>query len=124
IERNQEQLAAAHSYLQSILSNLSAGVLAFDETLRLRSFNHSASDILGADVGALASIALNLWAERVPELNAFAAELAASFNSNAANEWKKQFERPTPHGHQMLLLRGTRLPVGGDTGFVVVFDDI
>src|SRR6478752_2127046 len=50
-ERNQAQLTDAHTYVQSILANLSAGVLAFDETLRLRSFNNSASAILNADFG-------------------------------------------------------------------------
>ena len=57
-ERNQAQLADAHTYVQSILANLSAGVLAFDESLRLRSFNNSASAILNADFGQLAGIEL------------------------------------------------------------------
>ena len=28
------------------------------------------------------------------------------------------------NGNQILLMRGTRLPQGGDAGYVVVFDDI
>jgi len=123
-ERNQAQLAAAHTYLQSILANLSAGVLAFDETLRLRSFNHSAAAILDADIAQLAGLELECWHERNPALAELAAEIAASFHGSANVEWEKQTERASKDGHQMLLLRGTRLPAGSGTGYVVVFDDI
>ena len=120
-ERNQSQLSTAHTYLQSILVNLSAGVLAFDETLRLRSFNRSAGHILDVDFGGLEQLELARWHERAPALAQFAAEIAASFESAGDGEWEKQVERG---GSQMLLLRGTRLPTSGGTGYVVVFDDI
>ena len=123
-ERNQAQLADAHAYLQSILANLSAGVLAFDETLQLRSFNHSASAILDADIAQLAGLRLELWHERNHALAELADEVAAGFRGSAGAAWEKQIERSGKHGHQMLLLRGTRLPAGSGTGYVVVFDDI
>ena len=123
-ERNQTQLANAHAYVQSILANLSAGVLAFDETLRLRSFNHSAAAILDADIAQLAGLELERWRERMPALEALAAEIAAAFHGSDGAEWQKQIERTGRTGHQMLLLRGTRLPAGSGTGYVVVFDDI
>jgi len=123
-ERNQAQLADAHAYLQSILANLSAGVLAFDETLQLRSFNHSAAAILDADIAQLAGIRLERWHESNPALAELANEVAAAFHGGAGAAWEKQIERSGKHGHQMLLLRGTRLPAGSGTGYVVVFDDI
>jgi len=123
-ERNQAQLADAHAYLQSILANLSAGVLAFDETLQLRSFNHSAAAILDADIAQLAGIRLERWHESNPALAELANEVAAAFHGGAGAAWEKQIERTGKHGHQMLLLRGTRLPAGSGTGYVVVFDDI
>jgi nitrogen fixation/metabolism regulation signal transduction histidine kinase len=123
-ERNQTQLANAHAYVQSILTNLSAGVLAFDETLRLRSFNHSAAAILDADIAQLEGCELERWRERIPALEALAADIAAAFHGADDAEWQKQIERSGKAGHQMLLLRGTRLPAGSGTGYVVVFDDI
>ena len=124
VERNQTQLANAHAYLQSVLANLSAGVLAFDEMLRLRSFNHSAAAILDADIAQFSGLELALWHERNPALADVAAEIASAFRSGGAAEWEKQLERASRNGRQMLLLRGTRLPAGSGTGFVVVFDDI
>jgi nitrogen fixation/metabolism regulation signal transduction histidine kinase len=123
-ERNQAQLANAHTYLQSILANLSAGVLAFDENLCLRSFNHSAAAILDADIAQLAGLELARWHERKPALKELAAEVAALFHGGEGAEWEKQIERTGRNGRQMLLLRGTRLPAGSGTGYVVVFDDI
>jgi nitrogen fixation/metabolism regulation signal transduction histidine kinase len=123
-ERNQTQLANAHAYLQSVLANLSAGVLAFDELLRLRSFNHSAAAILDADIAQFSGLELASWHERSPALADVAAEIASAFRGDAAAEWEKQLERAGRGGRQMLLLRGTRLPAGSGTGYVVVFDDI
>ncbi len=123
-EHNQTQLADAHAYLQSVLANLSAGVFAFDENLRLRSFNHSAAAILDADIAQLAGLEPAQWCERNPALAELAADIAISFRAGAGAEWEKQIERGVKGGHQMLLVRGTRLPAGSGTGFVVVFDDI
>ena len=53
VERNQAQLAHAKTYLESVLAYLSAGVLTFDASMRLRSANPSAAQILGADSAAL-----------------------------------------------------------------------
>ena len=123
-ERNQAQLANAHAYLQSVLANLSAGVLAFDEGLQLRSFNRSAGEILDADIAHLSGLALDRWHERAPELEKLAHEIVTAFEGGTAAAWEKQIERTGRNGHQMLLARGTRLPAGSGTGYVVVFDDI
>jgi len=123
-ERNQAQLTDAHTYVQSILANLSAGVLAFDEALRLRSFNHSAGAILDTEFAQLSGIELARWHELLPALKELAAEVETAFRTGAGTEWEKQIERAGKGGNQILLLRGTRLPAGSGTGFVVVFDDI
>jgi len=124
VERNQAQLADAHAYVQGILDNLSAGVLAFDDRMRLRSFNNSAEAILGTPVDRLAGIEPEHWHERTPALALLAGEIGAAFRAGHRNEWEKQIEYAGRKGEQMLLLRGTRLPAGSATGYVVVFDDI
>jgi nitrogen fixation/metabolism regulation signal transduction histidine kinase len=123
-ERNQSQLAHAKAHLESILANLSAGVLAFDDRLRLRSANPSAAYILGVDCAPLHGIKLHQWGERDPSLATLGNEIAAAFERAGAKEWEQQVERKTKEERQVLLLRGTRLPQGAETGSVVVFDDI
>jgi len=123
-ERNQAQLAHAKGYLESILANLSAGVLAFDDRLRLRSANPSAAHILGVDCGPLLGRKLQQWGEHDASLAALARGIGAAFERAGVGEWEQQVEREVKGGMQVLLLRGTRLPQSAETGSVVVFDDI
>ncbi|MBI4206295.1 MAG: HAMP domain-containing protein [Betaproteobacteria bacterium] len=123
-ERNQAQLAHAKAYLESILANLSAGVLAFDDRLRLRSANPSAGYILGLDCAPLQGVKVQQWGERDASLATLGSEIAGAFERAGPKEWEQQVEREAKGGTQVLLLRGTRLPPGADTGSVVVFDDI
>ncbi len=123
-ERHQAAQAQARAYLESILANLSAGVLAFDEELNLRAANPSAGGILGVDFAPLIGAAPARWAEREPGMSELAREIVAAFERADRSEWEQQVERPLRGGTQLLLLRGTRLPQGAEGGCVVVFDDI
>jgi PAS domain S-box-containing protein len=123
-ERNQEQLAHAKAYLESILANLSAGVLAFDNEMRLRSANPSAGHILGADFTALLGSALSQWNARDSALDGLARAIEAEFGRADTAEWERQIERGVKSGVQVLLVRGSRLPQSAEAGCVVVFDDI
>jgi nitrogen fixation/metabolism regulation signal transduction histidine kinase len=121
-EDNQAQLATAAAYIESVLANVSTGVLAFDSALRVRSCNRSAAAILAVDINIFSDIPLDRWSERVPALEPLARELMAAFATG--EKWQREFERPGPEGTQVLLLRGTPFAAGGENGFVAVFDDI
>lgn len=123
-ERNHAQLVHAKAHLESILANLSAGVLAFDDRLRLRSANPSAAYILGIDCAPLEGVKLQQWGERDASLATLGDQIAGAFERAGAKEWEQQVERKMRGETQVLLLRGTRLPQGAETGSVVVFDDI
>jgi nitrogen fixation/metabolism regulation signal transduction histidine kinase len=123
-ERHQAALAQAKAYLESVLANLSAGVLAFDEELNLRGANHSAGTIIGIDFAPLVGAGAGSWPESAPGLATLGREIAAAFGRAGRQEWEQQVERPLHDRTQLLLLRGTRLPRGAEGGCVVVFDDI
>jgi nitrogen fixation/metabolism regulation signal transduction histidine kinase len=123
-ERHQAALTQAKAYLESVLANLSAGVLAFDEELNLRGANHSAGTILGIDVAPLTGVAAGGWPDSAPGLAGLGREIAMAFARAGSHEWEQQVERPLHGKTQLLLLRGTRLPRGAEGGCVVVFDDI
>ncbi len=119
---NQKQLEAANAYLETILAKLSAGVLSFDGAGRLRSANPSASRILRVDLDSLTGIGVSAWTARFPHLSDVADAVGAAIADARPESWEKQLE---VNGEgKVLLLRGSVLQVGGDTGFVVVFDDI
>ncbi|MDO8932252.1 MAG: ATP-binding protein [Rhodocyclaceae bacterium] len=119
-ERHRRQLEATSAYLESVLANLSAGVLAFDAGFRLRAANRGAVAILVDDLAGTENIPLAQW----PRHGEFAAAILASFAERGA-EWQQQLELSNGAGTpQALLLRGSTLPETGGGGYVVVFDDI
>jgi len=123
-ERHHAALDQAKAYLESLLANLSAGVLAFDEELHLRAANHSAGAILGIEFAPLIGAAVGRWPDIAPGVSGLGREIEAAFGRAGPAQWEQQAERPLHGRMQLLLLRGTRLPQGTDGGFVVVFDDI
>jgi PAS domain S-box-containing protein len=123
-ERKETELAHAKAQLESILVNLSAGVLAFDDTLRLRSANRSAHHILRLDCSPLIGRELGAWDTLDASLAPLSRALRRAFENDERDEWEQQVEREAKDGTQVLLVRGSRLPAGAETGYVVVFDDV
>ena len=123
-QRNQQEVESARAYLENILANLSSGVLVFDENLCMRTANLSAEQILKVPLGGLEGLTIEECVEREPQLSSFKNEILDGFHSGKKGEWQCQVERSRDGAHQVLLLRGTRLPHVSGGGGVVVFDDI
>lgn len=123
-ELQQRQVESAKGYLESVLTHLSSGVIGFDETLRLRSVNTSAGQILGAPMNEMERMDLTDIAAKYPLLASFCQTIREAFGEVDNGEWRKQIERLSKNGTQILLMRGTRLPQGAEAGYVVLFDDI
>ena len=120
-ERHRAELESARGYLESILANLSAGVLVFDRRFVLRTVNEGALTILNDDFQALIGVAVDAW----PRQAALGAFIRENFAAAEEPEWQGQLEIERPHGMpQVLLLRGSRLPETSGGGDVVVFDDV
>jgi nitrogen fixation/metabolism regulation signal transduction histidine kinase len=123
-EQQQRVVESAKVHLESVLTHLSSGVLALDHELRLRSVNTSAAQILAAPLQEMQRMSLTQIAEKYPLLRSFCQTVMEAFGETGSGEWQRQIERLSRNGNQILLMRGTRLPEGGEAGFVVVFDDI
>ena len=124
-QRNQEQVAAAKAYLESVLGNLSAGVMSFDAELRLRSVNPSAQKILGTDFGALLGIRPGEWPQRDARLLSIGDAVQETLDEARDGAREKQVELTLSGGKQVLLLRASRLAGSAEAaGMVLVFDDI
>ena len=120
-ERNRAELESARGYLESILANLSAGVLVFDRHFILRTVNEGALTILNDDFTGLIGEEVGQWA-RQGILGQFIRDNFASLKND---EWQGQVELERTNGMpQVLLLRGSRLPEASGGGDVVVFDDV
>ena len=120
-ERHRAEVESGHAYLESILANLSAGVLVFDRSMQLRNANGGALNILQDDFKGLFNEPVEAW----PRQRVLGQAIREGFSSRPDGEWHDQLEIERPNGMpQILLLRGSMLPEGSGGGFVVVFDDI
>lgn len=133
VENNRQQLQRSNVYLESVLSNLSSGVLVFDQAFRLTMFNQGAQSILHADL----RMAVGRLLETVEKAFDFARLIRQAFSAHTAvgSEklfWQQQFELELEDAADnerkkhviTLLARGTELQISGDKGYLVVFDDI
>jgi nitrogen fixation/metabolism regulation signal transduction histidine kinase len=125
------QLQRARTHLQTILDNMTAGVIVFDEQRRIDTVNPGATRILKAPLYAWRGRRL----EEVPGLEEFAQAmwqrfelLAESPEAGERGQWQDAFERrgdaaasPQQPDVQTLLVRGATLP---QEARLVVFDDI
>jgi len=137
VERNRKEVEDAKAYLESVLANMSAGVMVLDDQLRLVTFNASAEKILyqnlwpylGLSFASIASLAV-FSAPIVEAFSGQSAHAAMSDGDPLIQQWQQQIEIPRRLIGQKvdteitLLARGARLPVGTGLGHVVVFDDI
>ncbi|MES2070474.1 MAG: PAS domain-containing sensor histidine kinase [Pseudomonadota bacterium] len=151
VEKNRSELETAKAYLESVLANMSAGVMVLDQSRHLVTCNESVERILQRSLEGDIGKSLT----EIEGMHAFAAAIDKAFSEQHAqsaaggeneNEqhWQQQIEIPrmqasasvataTEHSGDKnnteeqsitLLARGSHLPVASGTGYVVVFDDI
>jgi nitrogen fixation/metabolism regulation signal transduction histidine kinase len=123
-EDARRAIETTRAYLESVLGNLSAGVLAFDDRYRLRTANPSAAVILQQPLTELDGLALAEWGRRLPALAPFAELVAEGFRGSRDGQWQREAELAVAALTRTLLLRGTRLSGAPNAGYVVVFDDV
>ena len=139
VERNRTELENAKAYLESVLANMSAGVMVLDGQFNLVTCNESVERILLRDfdphIGKPLAGIPGLEPLTLAITNAFSEQSAraAGSDSGADGHWQQQIEVPRRtvvaagidgDDHITLLTRGSHLPVDGGTGYIVVFDDI
>jgi nitrogen fixation/metabolism regulation signal transduction histidine kinase len=124
VSRTVVELDAARTHLQTILDNLTAGVLVFDADGHLETVNPGATRILRLPLSAYIGRPL----ADVPGLEQFAASLDQRFEQHVGAEserelWQESFElQLDPKQDPLtLLVRGAPLP---QANRLVVFDDI
>ena len=127
VGRKQQELEHANAYLESILGNLTSGVIALDERLYVKTINKNAEDMLGIAHHALKGMKLSDWGSQLPALAPFIDDFMVQLASLRDKPWERQVDyaiHDGPGGKKTLLVRGTKLPTALESGFVLVFDDI
>ncbi|MDE2402174.1 MAG: HAMP domain-containing protein [Burkholderiales bacterium] len=125
-QHSVHELDSARAHLQTILDNLTAGVIVFDQQGHIDTVNPGATRILRLPLSAYRGRPLS----DVPGLQDFAQSVRERFELYASDptpgerqQWQESFElRLNPqHEPQTLLVRGADLPPDST---LLVFDDI
>lgn len=121
----QQEAENQHAYLETILSHLSNGVLGFDLSLRLKTTNQGADQVLEHYLSACIEYSLEEIAEKFPLLESFTSLLVDKFSTHS-NEWQHEFLLTINHQKKTLLLKGTPLFAAdkSQSGYVLIFDDV
>lgn len=113
------------AYLETILANLTAGVISFDAGYKIRTANQAAYRIFHIQVsGFIGQTLLDLTREH-PELSEPLQHIQ-NLLEHGEDIWEQRIAFLGVNGFQELLCRGTPLftPEGRRMGAVVVFDDV
>ncbi len=132
VEQSMSQVDAARANLQTILDNLTAGVIVLGERGDIRSANPGATRILRVPLAAHTGMLL----QKVEGIQAFGEAVHAQFqdfltlrNERGLDHWQRSFELGGSAGQAKgpfdqtltLVARGAELP---DKARLLVFDDI
>jgi len=136
-ELSRAELQAQGEYLETVLGNLSAGVLTLDDQCRMVTANAACKQILGLPDEFVTGIS-GATAEPQPleKLANYAPFLAPFIDAvkhqveRGRNEWQQEIKVDRPERPLVLLVRGSQLPMimlpgeKAGAGQVVVFDDV
>ncbi|HEY3048519.1 MAG TPA: ATP-binding protein [Polaromonas sp.] len=142
VQQSMNQVDASRANLQTILDNLTAGVIVLDVRGRIQSSNPGATRILRAPLAAWHGKSLG----EIPGLEVFARDVLAQFSNylsdklgdhhadhpadiapHALEQWQQSFELNaampgSPDNAITLIARGAKMP--GTEEFLLVFDDV
>lgn len=131
VQQSMSHVDAARANLQTILDNLTAGVIVLDVRGHVQSSNPGATRILRAPLAAYHGKPL----EEVPGLEVFARDVKAQFSHflvdvnapHGAEQWQQSFELNAamlgaPDHATTLIARGAKMP--GTEEYLLVFDDV
>lgn len=124
-DRSRLEVEDQRAYLETVLGNLTSGVLSFDIRFRLRTANQAAEKILDMNFGEYTGKRLNALIAEYPRLTDFVSVIQRRLEASQS-VWQEEVVMLGRNGRQQLLCRGTPLfsTYGKISGAVMVFDDV
>ena len=117
---SQQQAEAQHSYLETVLGNLSSGVITLDTHNFLQTTNHAANQILNATLTPFVGHFLDDVIEQNPHLQQFIDAIYPHIESKES-QWQEEVTLFTGGGRKILICRGTFLLSSYDDSMISLF---
>ena len=120
---SQRWAESEHAYLNTVLTHLSAGVLSFDGTQHLKTYNAAATRILGADLKRYIGSPIESLARVLPGATALIEAIDLGMKEQISG-WQKEIRISGGEGRHVLICSGTRVDSDDmNAGHVAVFED-
>ncbi len=125
IARARAEVETQNRYVNTLLSQLSSGVIALDNRHELTTLNESGRQILGLGDSDGPGVMLAELGQRHEHLRPFVDGVMPQLVAGT-QRWQQEIQIFSRTGRRVLMCRGTALsfPGIGDRGHVLVFDDI
>lgn len=125
---SQQQAETQHNYLDTVLGNLSSGVITLDNQSLLQTSNHAADQILSASLSPYIGYDLNDAIKDNQHLQQFIEAISPHLKSKET-QWQEEVTLFTGGGRKILICRGTLLSLTADNenlegSSIIVFDDV
>ncbi|MDH5368652.1 MAG: ATP-binding protein [Gammaproteobacteria bacterium] len=122
---SQQEAETQHDYLETILDNLSSGVITLDVNNFLQTSNHAANQILSASltpfIGRFMDDAVNEHQHLQSFIDAIYPHIEAKIQ-----QWQEEVTLYIGGARKILICRGTSLSLtaNNEDGTIIVFDDV
>jgi len=125
---SQQQAEAQHSYLETVLGNLSSGVITLDVNNFLQTTNHAANQILSASLTPYIGHFLDDAIDDNPQLQQLIDAIYPHIEAKE-NKWQEEVTLFIGGTRKILICRGTLISLSThtknlDDGSIIVFDDV
>lgn len=124
-KQSQHEAESQRTYLETVLSRLSSGVMVINKEGCLEKVNISAAQILQLDIEAFEHKNILSLTEKHPNLSAFFECISINIEERI-DDWREQITLSDKTGNQNLIINGATLTEsdGSISGHVIVFDEI
>ena len=125
---SQQEAEAQHGYLETILGNLSSGVITLDSHNFLQTTNRAANQILGASLTPYIGNFLDDAVEKNQHLQHFVDAIYPHLEAKE-KQWQEEVTLFIGSARKILICRGTLLSISTNNeniegGNIIVFDDV
>lgn len=123
--QSQLEAESQRTYLETVLSRLSSGVLVFDKDSKLEKLNVSAEEILQIESSVVENKSISALNGNYPRLTNFFECISTNIEERQ-DDWREQITLADKTGNQILIINGAALIETDKTinGYVIVFDEI
>jgi len=125
IAQARDEIEAQHRYLNTLLSQLSSGVLALGPDGRVTTLNDAGRRILDIGEAAITGEPLAALVAQREHLRPFVEGVQPQL-TESTQRWQQEIQIFSRTGRRVLMCRGSSLPTEGaeSAGYVIVFDDV